>query len=196
MASFTQVLKMNPSCASAYNNRGIAFKQLGELSKAVADYREALKIDPEDAYARKNVALVEAELANPSASKLLGNAAKAGVGAITGKGGATTWADCEGEVYRQTQAHHFVKRYLKLSGGVLADLTGGGMPPFSAEMSKLRSVLDCFDDPYCSTCPECELQVSFQGPKAGSLITVRLRTTSPQSKQAWLGSLAGTAHPQ
>ena len=38
------------SIASAYNKRGIAWKQKGEFDKALADYAQAIRIDPKQRY--------------------------------------------------------------------------------------------------------------------------------------------------
>ncbi len=44
--------------AIAYNNRGVAHDQLGDYDRAVADYREALSLKPEDAMSRRNLRVV------------------------------------------------------------------------------------------------------------------------------------------
>src|ERR1700730_10781316 len=40
--------------AIAYYNRGIAYKAKGDLDRAIADYSEALRLDPKDAFAYTN----------------------------------------------------------------------------------------------------------------------------------------------
>ena len=44
--------------AIAYNNRGVAYDQLGDYDRAVADYQEALSLKPDDAMARRNLRVV------------------------------------------------------------------------------------------------------------------------------------------
>jgi tetratricopeptide (TPR) repeat protein len=46
--SFTEVIRLAPKFAGAYNNRGIAYRQKGEHGKAIADYSEAIRLDPEN----------------------------------------------------------------------------------------------------------------------------------------------------
>jgi tetratricopeptide (TPR) repeat protein len=55
-------------CSSAFNNRGISYKQLGKTIQAIEDYRQCLQIDPSDEYARKNLELCEQEEAAKSQS--------------------------------------------------------------------------------------------------------------------------------
>jgi tetratricopeptide (TPR) repeat protein len=48
----TAVLKQNPSneiAAAAYNNRGIAYDDKGDHDRAMADYNQAISLDPKDA---------------------------------------------------------------------------------------------------------------------------------------------------
>ncbi len=44
--------------AIAYNNRGVAYDQLGDYDRAVADYQEALSLKPDDAMSRRNLRVV------------------------------------------------------------------------------------------------------------------------------------------
>ncbi len=44
--------------AIAYNNRGVAYDQLGDYDRAVADYQEALSLKPDDTMARRNLRVV------------------------------------------------------------------------------------------------------------------------------------------
>ncbi len=44
--------------AVAYNNRGVAYDQLGDYDRAVADYQEALSLKPDDAMSRRNLRVV------------------------------------------------------------------------------------------------------------------------------------------
>lgn len=53
--AFTRALQINPRLASAYNNRGIAWRSLGKFDKALADFTKAIEVDPElaDAYTNR-----------------------------------------------------------------------------------------------------------------------------------------------
>lgn len=44
--------------AIAYNNRGVAYDQLGDYDRAVADYQEALSLKPDDPMSRRNLRVV------------------------------------------------------------------------------------------------------------------------------------------
>ena len=37
------------AAASAYNNRGLAWRDKGDLDRAIADYDQAIRLDPKDA---------------------------------------------------------------------------------------------------------------------------------------------------
>jgi len=54
MADFTQVIKLNPYSAIAYNDRGVARFNLQDYSGAIADYTQTIKLNPEDAQAYHN----------------------------------------------------------------------------------------------------------------------------------------------
>jgi Flp pilus assembly protein TadD len=47
---------MQPDDAVAYNNRGVIFRDLGNLEQAEADLRRALELDPELANPREHLA--------------------------------------------------------------------------------------------------------------------------------------------
>jgi tetratricopeptide (TPR) repeat protein len=169
ITDFTQVLKMNPTCASAYNNRGISYKQEGKVELAIADYRACLKLEPQDEYAAKNVELCEQELAAQ------GKRVTAPLG-----------HDYSGYVYRQTPAHYFAKRFLSLHGGMLSDtMEDSVLKGFHASVKEIRCVMPQFDEPYCSTAPECEFQVMF-----GRQV-VRIRAPSAQARAEWIEALGG-----
>jgi len=55
--AFTAAIKLNPKSATAFNNRGIAYCQKGELDKAVDDFSQAIKIDPDFGKAYNNRAV-------------------------------------------------------------------------------------------------------------------------------------------
>jgi len=46
-------IELNPECAHAYHNRGIAYGEKGDYEQAIADYTEAIRINPDLAYARQ-----------------------------------------------------------------------------------------------------------------------------------------------
>lgn len=45
---YTEVIRLAPTFAGAYNNRGIAHRQKGENGKAIDDYSEAIRLDPKN----------------------------------------------------------------------------------------------------------------------------------------------------
>ena len=49
VASFEKALEIDPNNAGAWNNRGIARKDKGDLDGAIADYSRAIQIDSNDA---------------------------------------------------------------------------------------------------------------------------------------------------
>jgi tetratricopeptide (TPR) repeat protein len=52
IADFTQVIRLNPTDAMAYNNRGKAYTDKKDYARAIADFTEALRLDPDLAEAR------------------------------------------------------------------------------------------------------------------------------------------------
>jgi tetratricopeptide (TPR) repeat protein len=54
LADYDQAIALDPQYAAAYNNRGIAYANLGDLEQAIADYDQALALDPQDALAYNN----------------------------------------------------------------------------------------------------------------------------------------------
>jgi tetratricopeptide (TPR) repeat protein len=56
--------------ANAYNTRGHAYKQLGNIDQAIADFKKALDLDYKHEYAKKNLAIAEQAKANAEASDL------------------------------------------------------------------------------------------------------------------------------
>jgi tetratricopeptide (TPR) repeat protein len=41
-------IKLNPSYADAYNDRGIAYTQLGQYQRAIEEYNEAIRLKPDN----------------------------------------------------------------------------------------------------------------------------------------------------
>ena len=42
-----KAIRLDPSFADAYNNRGIAYDKLGQYERAIQDYDEAIRLDPQ-----------------------------------------------------------------------------------------------------------------------------------------------------
>ena len=49
IADFNEAIRLDPSLAEPYNNRGVAYQDKGDYDRAVADYTEAITIDPSHA---------------------------------------------------------------------------------------------------------------------------------------------------
>ena len=47
-------IRLDPSCATAYQNRGAAYNGLGQYERAIRDLSEAIRLDPENAGAYTN----------------------------------------------------------------------------------------------------------------------------------------------
>jgi tetratricopeptide (TPR) repeat protein len=60
MADFTEAIRLNPKYAEAYNFRGLMWAKKGNKQRAIADYRQALVINPSLEIARKNLATLGA----------------------------------------------------------------------------------------------------------------------------------------
>ena len=45
---------LDPQLALAYNNRGDAYRDLGQYQRAIQDYNEAIRLDPQLALAHNN----------------------------------------------------------------------------------------------------------------------------------------------
>ncbi|MEH2255451.1 tetratricopeptide repeat protein, partial [Nostoc sp.] len=54
IASYDQALKFKPDYNDAWNNRGIALRNLGRTEEAIASYDQALKFKPDDHQAWNN----------------------------------------------------------------------------------------------------------------------------------------------
>jgi Flp pilus assembly protein TadD len=55
---FTRALELHPADVRALNNRGVCLLRLGDRDGAVADFLQALSLDPDFAEARRNLELV------------------------------------------------------------------------------------------------------------------------------------------
>ena len=53
IADYTQAIRFNPSYVEAYNNRGLSNEVLGRRAEAIADFRKAQSIDPDDEVSKK-----------------------------------------------------------------------------------------------------------------------------------------------
>ena len=58
IASLTAVIESNPSDATAYSTRGIAYGQAGKLDQAIEDFNRALQLNPQSYQTYANRALV------------------------------------------------------------------------------------------------------------------------------------------
>ena len=58
MASYDRAIQLKPDYAEAYNNRGNALTDLGQLEEAVASYDQAIQIQPDLAEAHSNLSQV------------------------------------------------------------------------------------------------------------------------------------------
>ena len=57
---FTESLELNPDCAQAYYNRGLALVELGKSQRAIADFNKAIEMNSEyaEAYTNRGYALI------------------------------------------------------------------------------------------------------------------------------------------
>ena len=60
---------------------------------------------------------------------------------------------------------------------------------FSTAVSAIVHVTPQFDEPYCSTVPECEFQILY-----GRQL-IRFRAQTPQEKADWIAALGGAQPP-
>ena len=51
----------HPSCGKCFNNRGLCYFNLKNLDKAIADFTEAVRLDPDNAAHKENLAAAQAE---------------------------------------------------------------------------------------------------------------------------------------
>ena len=62
IADYTEVIRLKPDHADAYNNRGLAKAKLGQHFAAIADYDTAIRLKPDDANAYNNRGNAKANL--------------------------------------------------------------------------------------------------------------------------------------
>ena len=53
---FEKAVEKEPSNARAHNNLAVALEASGEFARALAEYKKALELDPNDSYIRRNYA--------------------------------------------------------------------------------------------------------------------------------------------
>ena len=58
MAAYNRAIEINPRYARAYANRGDIWRKMGNRDNAVADYRHALSIDPDNNLARAGLKIL------------------------------------------------------------------------------------------------------------------------------------------
>ena len=66
--SYKQAIKIKPDYADAYNNLGVAQKNVGDLEAAINSYQHALKIKPDYAEAYYNMGNIQNEQGDPEAA--------------------------------------------------------------------------------------------------------------------------------
>lgn len=49
IAEFDEAIRLDPTLAPAYSNRGGAYSNLGQYQRAIEDYDEAIRLDPQHA---------------------------------------------------------------------------------------------------------------------------------------------------
>ena len=65
IAFLTEAIRLDPKCAEAYSNRGLAYLVTGKLDQAVADYSEAIRLDPNVAEVHYNRGCADAQQGSP-----------------------------------------------------------------------------------------------------------------------------------
>ena len=62
LAICNNILAEHPNLATAYNDRGVIYDEMGEKEKALADYQKAFQLDPTNEDARDNLTSLSQEL--------------------------------------------------------------------------------------------------------------------------------------
>ena len=58
---YLATLRADPNRATAYNNLGLVFLRQGQISQAIAQFNEALRVKPDDSDAAQNLRLARAQ---------------------------------------------------------------------------------------------------------------------------------------
>ena len=58
---YTNAITLAPQMAASYNNRGVAYLELGNYRLAIADYEKALELDPDDVAMIRNLGIAYSE---------------------------------------------------------------------------------------------------------------------------------------
>lgn len=58
ISSYRLALEIDPNFSEAYNNLGVALKEIGEPNKALENYKKAIEIDPRSTNAYNNIGLI------------------------------------------------------------------------------------------------------------------------------------------
>lgn len=64
LIALTRAIELNPKFPEAYNNRGIAYEELGEMKRAIQDYSKVIELNPESAIAYNNLGIAYGKLGN------------------------------------------------------------------------------------------------------------------------------------
>jgi tetratricopeptide (TPR) repeat protein len=57
IAVCSALIRSSPRSSAAYNNRGAAFLELGDISRAISDLNEAIQLDPNNESAAQNLGI-------------------------------------------------------------------------------------------------------------------------------------------
>ena len=66
--AYDKALELEPDATDAYNNRGVAWNELGQHDKALADYDKAIRLAPDYASAYNNRGNAKSDLGQPEAA--------------------------------------------------------------------------------------------------------------------------------
>ena len=64
LSALTRAIELNPKFAEAYNNRGLAYEELGDIKRAIQDYSKVIDLNPESAIAYHNLGITYGKLGN------------------------------------------------------------------------------------------------------------------------------------